>query len=174
MSKKEAYTVIAGDEWLQLRKVGHYTYMHELKRTGTVVILPYRHNSETSSYDVLLRGEVTPCWDLNNPILSSITGGIDHGSSHLETACKELMEETGYEVDLKDMMYLGESFSTKMCDTIYYLYACDLTESVPTKPLHIESVFEQKSFAKWVRESDIHSIQDPFVYACYIRMFGTH
>ncbi len=85
-------------EWVELRRmkdpengVHGYDYLHESRCRGIVAILPVRSGENP---DVLMRREVTPCWGMTEA-LSSITGGIDHGNTPLQTCVHELAEEAG-------------------------------------------------------------------------------
>lgn len=106
---------------------GEYVYSHENRCDGNIVaVLPYRREGRDAwSYGV--RKEVTPSWGLK-PEFSSVTGGVDKGESPEEMAVKELKEETGYICETKDLKSLGTCRGTKSTDTLYHLFAVDVTD----------------------------------------------
>jgi 8-oxo-dGTP pyrophosphatase MutT (NUDIX family) len=122
-------------EWVSLREVvapdmgiNGYQYLHETRCNGSiVVVLPYR-KTWGAPVQYLLRSEVTPCWDVSNQSLSGLTGGVDEGHTPLQTAKIELLEEAGYEAEEEDFITLGTCRGTKSTDTIYHIFAIDLSE----------------------------------------------
>jgi 8-oxo-dGTP pyrophosphatase MutT (NUDIX family) len=60
------------------------------------------------------------------PALSGITGGVE-GDRPVEDAVRELQEESGYEADEDEFIYLGTCRGVKSNDTVYHLYAVDVT-----------------------------------------------
>lgn len=171
-------------EWVELRrieapdkKIYGYDFLHEKRCGGTIVaFLPFR-KLEDGSFEFLLRREATPCWQLDTPVISSFTGGVDKDSNPGATFLQELKEEAGYIIDTQDdprIYPLGQSYSTKSSDTQYFLYAVDLTDFPEDKiqDLYIETELEQTSTNVWVSSSDIPEIQDPFVSQMFIRFIA--
>lgn len=113
--------------------VDGYIYAHEASCSGKkIAILPYRRLYK-EGYEVLLREEITPAWGMK-PVLSSITGSMDNpDESPIEAARRELMEETGFYVEAKDIEELGTCFGSKAMDTVYYLFSVDVTGKKPRK-----------------------------------------
>ena len=127
--------------WLSLKKivdpdrgVEGYVYSHEERCHGKIVlVLPFRKreggSGPFSSIEVLLRREVTPCWGME-PSLSGITGGVE-GDKPLDDAVRELEEEAGYSVPEDEFVFLGTCRGVKSTDTVYFLYAVDVTGKEP-------------------------------------------
>jgi ADP-ribose pyrophosphatase YjhB (NUDIX family) len=150
-----------------------YEFLHEDRCNGFIVsILPYRvvDNLEgrDSPYDFLLRHELTPCWDTDFNIYSSITGGVDYMHTAIQTAKKELEEEAGYIVEETDLVFLGSSYGTKSSDTIYLYFTVDLTNKEGYKAKGDGSYLESKATCLWVE--DIGISEDPLTYVAYHKL----
>ena len=166
------------DRWCQLLRVidkknniNGYTYLHEIRCDGQIIsILPYRVNKENLEF--LLRKEATPCWELNNPVLSSITGGVDKNNTIIKTALKELEEESGYKVYSSDMIPLGVCYGTKSTSTSYHLFSVNLTDYFPIQDLYIETEFERNATIEWHSYDSLLSAKDPFVFVSYVRLMA--
>jgi 8-oxo-dGTP pyrophosphatase MutT (NUDIX family) len=169
------------NKWLSLKKIvapekgcQGYVFSHETRCNGNiVVILPYRHNKtmmrRDNPYDFLLRHEITPCWNIDEPVISSITGGVDPGNSPIQTARLELLEEAGYKADLEDFVFLGECYGIKSSDTIYSIYTIDLTEYLEAgEALGDGSELESKAWCAW--HDSILDADDPILAMAYIKL----
>jgi len=162
------------NEWISMRKIADksrkisgYIFSHETRCDGKIVaVLPYRKvYNENGSYlrtEYLLRLEMTPCWDVDEEIACSITGGVE-GSAH-KTAKNELKEETGYSVSQKDLVFLGNSYASKSADTRYFLFTIDLTGK--------EQGEQTEDFGSglWVTEDKIPQVSDPQVALLFLRI----
>lgn len=164
------------DKWVQLKRIiapelgiNGYTYSHEIRCDGKIIsILPFKIKDEKFSF--LLRREATPCWGLDKPILSSITGGVDKGFTESQTAVKELSEESGYNVNEYELIFLGKSYGTKSCDTVYTLYSVNLTDKDKTSELKIESDLDESAACFWLDNDFIFDCMDPLVSVTYTRL----
>ena len=162
------------NKWVSLREIqspSHgimgYVYSHETRCNGHIVsFLPFRkvEKTFTTSIEFLVRAECTPCWEMV-PTFSSFTGGIDKGDSPSECVIKELREEAGISVDDERLISLGTSFGVKSCDTLYHLFAVDVS-GCKEGNLHIESELEKTSYNKWYTEELFNekNFMDPFIY----------
>lgn len=163
---------MCGNEYLQLRIIDNpgfpgdgYTYFHEIRCDGKIVsILPFKMGGNDRIQFLLHRG-VTPAWT-NDPILTSITGGMEEGSPIL-TAVREMKEEAGYEIEESDLIELGSCYGVKCADTLYYLYGVDLSEKQPGDNPGDGSSGEEYESTVWVSfpESD-----DPLVSTLILRL----
>lgn len=147
------------NSWLSLmqvedpdRGVSGYVYAHETRCDGKIVlILPFRSKKSSDKWlgdvEVLLRREVTPCWDMS-PHLSGITGGIETEDPAVD-ALRELEEEAGYTVTREDLIYLGTTRGSKAMDTVYHLYAADLSGKTPGKASGDGSRLETEGSVEW-------------------------
>lgn len=172
---KSKSTILCKNEWVSLniikdpsRKIGGYVYSSEVRCNGNIVsFLPYRY-SEKNKLEFLFRCEATPCWDLDKICVSSFTGGVDTGDSIQKTVLKELREESGFEIQNKDLIDLGQTYGSKSSDTIYHLFSMDLSNLKQTKELEVESELEKTSFCKWYKYDDIYT-EDPLAYSILFR-----
>lgn len=171
--KKQSKT-LCNNEWVSLkilkdesRKIGGYVYSTEIRCNGNIVsFLPYKFIN--NKLEFLFRCEATPCWDLDKICISSFTGGVDSDDSIEKTVIKELREESGYEIEKKDLIDFGKSYGSKSSDTIYHLFSMDLTNKTQTKELEIESELEKSSYCKWIDYDDIYT-EDPLAYSILFR-----
>jgi 8-oxo-dGTP pyrophosphatase MutT (NUDIX family) len=134
------------EKWIEIRatensKGNKYFFLHEVRCNGIVAVLPFRI-TEGSKTEVLAIKEITPCWEME-PVFCSLTGGIDNGSTAPSAAIKEIEEELGIIAPVESLISLGTCYGTKSTDTIYELFAIDITRLHPTKePEHgIQSEF---------------------------------
>ncbi len=165
--------VIAEDEWLSMRSmkvpeigISGYTYIHNVHSNGkAVAILPYKGNL------ILLRREIVPPWGIDAPIACSITGACDVPSeSPRQTAARELLEEAGYRATPAELLYLGECYGTKATDTIFDLYAIDVTGMKQGEALGDGSLLEQEASTCWVKRQAAARCQDPLVSIMLMRL----
>lgn len=163
--------------WISLRRIidkelgiNGYDYSHEDRCNGRIVaILPYRYSSLFRTPEYLLRKEITPCWDIKKSMISSITGGVEGNNTTRQTAIIEIAEEAGYEIENKQLNYLGECYGIKSSDTIYYLFTVDLTGFKKTLDGSGDgSELELKAKCYWT--SDINDAVDPLVYVMYYKV----
>lgn len=152
-------------------RINGYTFLHEIRCDGEIVsVLPYRVDEESGEFEFLVRSEATPCWEIEKPVLSSITGGVAENDTIEMTVIKELEEETGYKVYPENLIYLGECYGTKSVSTEYYIYSVDLTGYEQTSPLYIETELDEIAGCEWVSEEVLTSLKDPFIYVAYTRL----
>lgn len=171
----ENSVLVGGTKWLQLREltmksrnIFGYSFSHEIRCQGAIIVIaPFKQFEGKTMW--LSRVEATPCWDLDRPIRSSLTGGVDLGTEPLYNARKELMEESGYDVDMDDIIELGTSYGTKSTDTIYHLYTVDLTGVEQTKDLEAESKLEGSAYCEWLTEEQYLASMDPFCAQAWAR-----
>lgn len=181
------------NKWVSLLKmvcpeknVNGYVYTHETRCDGHIVsVLPFRFITvglssridgkydqyEREELELLLRHEITPCWDVDRQIVSSITGGVGKELTPDETAVEEIEQEAGYVIETDDLIDLGTCFGVKSSDTIYHLFAVNLTDrEKEMDALGDGSELERLAECRWHSEQDICEVEDPLVYANYVRL----
>lgn len=154
------------NDWISLNhmsspkdKIYNYIYSTETKCNGKIAaFIPYQKHGETLK--LLVRCEAVPCWNFNEPVPSSFSGCVEKGETPLETVIHELKEEGGYEVESSQVINLGQVFGTKSTDTIYFLFAVDLTDCGCPDKLTYESELEKSSYNVWVDARDSFEISD--------------
>lgn len=177
MRKLESKQTLGGNKWLELQEHTYndgtkYTVVHESRCNGNIVIiLPYKVDDKLG-LQYLVRNEMTPPWSLTELVPSSVSGGIDSlGDNPLKTALKELKEECGYLASESNVIPLGTSYGVKCADTIYHIFAVDVT-SVAEIPPSAPDTFESEAQNEWISASDydkIVSVKDPLWSIAYVR-----
>ncbi len=172
-SESKRHTLCATD-WVELKQIkdpnngiNGYEYLHEKQCEGKIIVLfPFRTKNEKTEY--LLRKEVTPCWRMT-PSISSITGGFEKEKGIKGTAVIELEEEAGYEVSEKDLISLGTCRGTKSTDTVYHIFAVDLTNVEKTTDAAGDGTkLEAEAECEW--KKDLDDCEDPTAYVAYVRL----
>jgi 8-oxo-dGTP pyrophosphatase MutT (NUDIX family) len=191
--------VLYDNKWVSLKKIVKpedgiegYVFSHEKRCNGKIVaILPFKDellDPKDNTIDkglalyfkffkevpyqrfFLIREEFTPCWGLGETFRSSITGGVENENVR-DTAVEEIAQEAGYKVAKEDLIYLGTGFGSKSSDTVYFLFAVDLTGKEKTLKADGDgSLLEKKATMQWIPEEEIHTAQDPQVAAIYVRL----
>mgnify|MGYP001589623475 CR=1 FL=1 len=167
--------VLHANEWVSLhvvrdlaRGVGGYVYSHETRCAGRIVaLLPYKRLGD-GTLRYLLKSEMTPCWSFDQT-LSSITGGYEGGAIE-DDAVREMLEETGYEITVDELISLGTSYASKSSDTVYSLFSVDLTGRPRGEALGDGSRVEAESLAVWCTGADLVDVQDPQVAVMFTRL----
>ncbi|WP_170990755.1 NUDIX domain-containing protein [Herbidospora galbida] len=161
--------ILYENPWLSLMDVGGYVYSHETRCQGRIVaMLPFRETP--AGREFLVRSEITPCWG-SDPVLSAVTGGYE-GGDIADDAVRELEEETGYLVKEADLIPLGESYASKSADTVYTLYAVDVTGLTPGEARGDGSVHESSATTRWLTPVELVQIRDPQVAVMYLRLLS--
>jgi ADP-ribose pyrophosphatase YjhB (NUDIX family) len=161
-------------KWLSLKEMqgptGPYVYSHEDRCNGhIVVVLPFR-NAGDGGVEILARKEFTPPWGANALFLSSITGGVDAGEDSAAAAIRELQEETGYVVPIGNIISLGTCHGVKSCDTIYSIYAVDVTGLPGSGNTDAaQDLNEQMSKNVWMPPFNVVKAADPLLYVACAR-----
>jgi 8-oxo-dGTP pyrophosphatase MutT (NUDIX family) len=177
---------IVKNRWVCLKKLHapteDYTYSHEERCDGKIVaVLPFVPDSAGMDPRVIARKEFTPPWGLDRLHLSSITGGVDKGEEPIQSAARELLEETGISMPVETFIPLGTVRGSKSSDSTYYLFAVDVTtgldsfqkktgedaneklaENVSINPhsenLEIQDTILHSLIYRWERKSDVTSM----------------
>ena len=132
--EKKGPSVLYKNDWVSLMSTPEengngYIYSHETRCNGNIVaVLLY---NEEGKYGV--RSEKTPCWG-GQAQLSSLTGGVEKGDTPASAVVKELLEESGYICKESDLEVLGTCRGTKSSDTLYHLFALDVSGLKQVKP----------------------------------------
>lgn len=171
---QEGVTQLYHNDWVSLRVIRKpedgidgYVYSHETRCAGRIVaILPFRDTA--NGHEFLIKSEVTPCWSLD-PVLSAITGKYEGGDIE-DDAVREMSEETGYTVARSDLIPLGRTYASKSADTLYSLFAVNLTGLEAGEAGGDGSRLEAESTAVWISESGLYAVRDPQVAAMYLRL----
>lgn len=164
------------NEWISIHDLdgrgGGYTFVHEPRVSGRVAVLPFRASSAGLSY--LMRRERVSPW-ASPPTLDcdlipcAITGGMDHGGETPRAcAAREMREEVGLVVPEADVIDLGPTFTIKCVDTVYHLFAADVTGVDPVFAPSDGTAGERGCRAFWTPRP--HLYQDVIATACWARL----
>ena len=116
----EIRKIIAPDS----KAIHGYEYVHDIScNSQKIALLPFRKYENKIQF--LLRHEIVPPWDPNQPQSVSLTGSVE--KDPLASAVKELHEESGYRVPQSELIELGMCYANKALDVKYFLYSVELT-----------------------------------------------
>jgi 8-oxo-dGTP pyrophosphatase MutT (NUDIX family) len=152
---KEKLQTVYKNRWISIKKIklvedeSGYFYLHEERCNGKIIaVLLYRRTGK-DAWEYGVRKEVTPAWG-SEKNLSALTGGCEKGMSVKDTAIKEIEEESGYIVKKDDLESLGTCRGTKSTDTIYHLFAVDVTDKKPGEKKGDGSKFDNEGTIEWM------------------------
>lgn len=159
--------ILYADKWMELKKRnGWYTFAHNTHGDG-VAVLGFRKTSEGVQY--LLRMEHTPCHG-EGLRRTSLTGTIEHGLSAIQTAVKELLEESGYTASESEMIPMGWVFPSKFSDYKQNLFAVDLTGKTQG-PIEGDGTNGEKgAYVVWVSLMEALEANDPSISATIAKL----
>ena len=157
--------VLFKGDWLSVveRDGWEFVYDHRCKGRG-VALLPYRRE-DNGRIVFLIRKEPIPCWG-DGRVPCSISGMRDEeGETPEQTAARELKEETGYQIQLDELVSLGMGQTSKASSTTVNLYTVDLTghDAGPAENA-------EKGIAVWV-PNPVQQSNDSLLGLLLARMF---
>lgn len=161
--------VLFSHPYLEVRKKDYYVYVHYPDCEGkSVVVLPFKKEKGETKY----LGVSEICLPHSEkPQTYMVGGGINPKETKENAAIRELKEETGYTADEKELIYLGESYLSKACDTIMHLFAIEITDDVKKEKakgdgtkgeIGIESV--------WMTEDELIDNKNPLFALSLLRL----
>lgn len=157
--------------WLTLNVTGDgYEFVSENRGNVSVAVLPY-HDLENGDRFYLARYEICPAHGDQEETICALTGTVEAGDSLLETAMREVYEESGYTALSSSFMYLGEVFPSKSSNhriaqfsvDIAYLDEGDLemSHSGPGDG----SPLEMGAYCIWHKYEDLLHSKDPILHS---------
>lgn len=157
------------NEWLEVRKKDYYIYIHYPDGNGQgVLILPYR--KENGQYRFLGVNEVCLAHE-EFPELYAVGGGMLPSGDALESAVKEMKEETGYTIEKERFASLGTCYLSKSCDTIMHLFCVEITEDdiQDLSNLGDGTIGEENISPVWVDEEELIYNRNPLFHVMLLR-----
>ena len=154
-------------KWLSIvERDGWYQFSRETARAGVVYVLVFR---KAVFHPVLGRYEICPAHGDAEPILTSLSGGIEVGQDPADAAVAEVYEEAGYRITRDQLIDLGKVNLTKSTDTIGYLYAVDVSDLERGDAPGDGSLGEEKSYCNWISVWDTQMCKCPVMAALLVR-----
>lgn len=151
----------------------NYEFLHETRCKGQgVAVLGFRPN-EHGDHQYLLRYETIPP-HRDGLQACSLTGGIDENERPEAAAVRELEEESGFKVDVKDLIELGFCRPYKGADSYTHCYAVDLTnkDHAPMEGDGTEG--ENRSYSQFGNEQSLTEAKDPTLAFLVSRLKTRH
>jgi hypothetical protein len=144
-----------------------FIYLHETYSNGKIVaVLPFRQS--VYGYQFLVRREIVPSWDIDAPALCAITGLTESEDPEVD-ALRELYEESGFVAPTR-MLALGTCRGIKAADTVYSLFAVDLTGIEPAGPGRGTNRIEAEGDTVWLTINQLVDVTDAQVHVMYVRL----
>lgn len=160
----ENFEAVNENDWVELRKIGKYVYMHEKKCDAQkVAFLIYRDDGM-----LFARHENTPCHG-EGIQMCSFTGSVEDNDP-VGTTVMEVLEEAGMTCDREELEYLGTSRPYKATDAIYHLYALDGTGRAFETPKGDGSDGEKGAYCEWIPSDNYANCKDPLVAQMLVRL----
>jgi len=161
--------VLFAHPYLEGRKKDYYVYIHYPDCEGkSVVILPFKKSGETLEYMGVSEIRLPHS---NDPQTYMVGGGIHKGESKESAAVRELKEETGLITQESELIYLGESYLSKACDTIMHLFAIEVTSNtIKTNPKGDGTQREKGIESVWMTEDEIIDNKNPLFSLALLRL----
>lgn len=181
-TKKEGVirTKLFSSGWLDLMIVSvpgrgiAWEYVHQRKAINGegVAVMPWREGgwrSGVRQIQYLQRIETIPPWSLE-PVSCAITGMRDKkGEEPLETAARELGEESGYWADPVLLRSIGTSRVSKASDTLIHMFTVNLTGVERGEQVQPEGEAELGD-ARWVSYESVIGCDDPIAVTMAARI----
>jgi len=145
----ENLSLMIADDWFV------YGHLSRAQDGEGVAVLVYKMGADGLVSHMLGRYEVNPA-HADGMMITSITGGIDHGMTPEQAVEQELLEEAG--IDIKNqrgwtMQSLGTCMPSKFLDMKYHLFSLDCTNMSAAlddaKAVGDGTRGEQGAYCKW-------------------------
>src|SRR5574343_92685 len=137
---------------------------------GNVVIFPYTTDDKGNIDKILVIDEYNPLRE-GNKSLTLITGSESKSDeTPLETAIRELEEESGYKIkNPSKWTFLGDLTTSKIIDVAHSCFAVDITD-IKAGKLDPKSEIEKNSKAKLVKLEELKNSNDAFILSLMFKM----
>jgi len=143
--------IMGSGDWLTLKKTKeHYEYVEGLPG---VVILPIRVTRGQT--EILLRQEPNHILGM---ITTLVSGRWERGENFLQTAIRELKEETGYDVDSSKFREIGSVFYSKIQLPADIIYLVSITNEQQNEPSTDGTTNEKLSSNIWIGINDLKKL----------------
>jgi len=102
-------------------------------------------------YEILIRYQPLPIDNIDNKLYACpITGTIDNKDLPIDTAIREVEEESGYVIKKSNIITLGKYIVGTQTNEIVHMFAYILNENqLPEKEIYSDGIHEAISKNKW-------------------------
>ena len=139
-------TLIDRDGWIMIKDMTE-------KAVG---VLPFRE--ELGEIEFLARIEPIPAHKPKKH-LCALTGSVEEGERPIETAKRELYEESGYKAE-RPLIDLGFVYPSKSSTTQMFLFAIDVTENIQHEAPGDGTRSEAMSTTEWLSRQKATMVPD--------------
>lgn len=165
--KKVKRKKLWGNKWLEvIEHDGWFTAAHNTHGDGVSVL-----GVDFDEGKFLIRVEHNPAHDPGF-IKTALTGSIEGGLTALQTAVKELKEESGYVAEENRFRYLDWVYPSKFSDYKLHLFAVDLSGLKQGRIDGDGTRGEAGAYVEWHELESALQIRDPSVAAIIARLAG--
>ena len=165
------------NEWLSIyERDGWYIIADESRcQDGQLIgLLIFTRDIAGNIDKVLGRYEYDHVTGEKGTTLTSVTGGVDHGSTPIESALEEMAQEAGYYLTEEDLVPLGTFEPSKAMTTVMHLYGFDATGMEDMRREEAEgdgTEGEDGAFCEWVEMvPDIINMNSPVNHVALLRL----
>jgi 8-oxo-dGTP diphosphatase len=160
--------IVYKNEWIVVKKTFHDFYYLERKGKDSIAIFLIRVNE--GKYEVLVRYQPMPLDNSDDMKLypCPITGSIDKNEVAILCAKREVLEETGYNIEYKNIIYLGKYSVGTQTNEKVYMYCYNANTLTPENIRGDDSIHEKLSKNKW---EDIENLKYYEYSACQIMYY---
>lgn len=168
-NKKTKEKILFKNKWVSLKEINGYSFLHEERSKGKIVaVLGYKIKEK--QLEILGRFEITIAHN-NSMELCSLTGGIEENESALDSAVRELFEESGIKENKENFVSLGTIKNYKAADTTTYLYCVNLQGKDPAEKAKGDGTGGEKdTYCKWISADEIIDCKDPLTHSMLLRL----
>ena len=154
--------VLFKNYWVTLKQTDRgFVYAQRRNINSTACLLFKKTNS---GYQFLLRYQPLPELTINNINWKKlypccVTGSLEENETPLQNVIKEILEETNYVVNSKNIIASGQNVSSTQMNELVYTFVVDITKCKSVnKKLGDGSIFENISKNRWVSLKTLKNI----------------
>lgn len=135
-----------------------------------VAVLPYYLNEQGKIDKFGVINECNPLKE-NNFFVTAVTGGVEENETTLFGAKRELLEETGLNVENDDRwIYLGDLTTSKQTNEKHQCFAVNVTDIAKSNAKGDGSENEKLSEYQIVKIENVNEIDDCFINSLVLKL----